>query len=80
MEPEAARYGCACATIERNFLQMAENAYKNIRRIDNTTTDFDRFRQELAQTNLILRESLTIIENFKNICEHKTEQSDSNNS
>ncbi|XP_005113387.1 mucin-12 [Aplysia californica] len=68
---EAKRETCACATIERNFLQMAEGAYKNIRRMDSTVADFDRFRQELAQTNTILRESFAIIENFKSICEHK---------
>ncbi|GFS04158.1 hypothetical protein ElyMa_001168100 [Elysia marginata] len=61
---------CACATIERDFLQVAESAYKRIRRLDNTPGDFDRFRQEMAQTNDMLKEWLLVMGNIRTICCH----------
>ncbi|GFO40589.1 hypothetical protein PoB_006709400 [Plakobranchus ocellatus] len=61
---------CACATIERDFLQVAEYAYKRIRCLDNSPGDFDRFRREMAQTNDMLKEWLIIMGNIRNICGH----------
>jgi hypothetical protein len=44
--------------MERQFLQMAENAYKNIRRHDTSADGFAQFRKELTETNSILKENL----------------------
>ena len=62
---------CTCAVMEQNFLQMAECAYKRIRRLDNSPADFDRFRTELAQTNDILRESMGLMKHIRDICDHR---------
>ena len=62
---------CTCALMEQNFLQMAECAYKRIRRLDDTPVDFERFRTELAQTNDILRESMGLIKHIRDICDHR---------
>ncbi|KAK7100012.1 uncharacterized protein [Littorina saxatilis] len=62
---------CTCATMERNFLQMAEGAYTRIRRMDNSPEDFDRFRTELAQTNEILRESMGLMKHIRDLCDHR---------
>ncbi|XP_076462896.1 uncharacterized protein LOC143295208 [Babylonia areolata] len=62
---------CTCAVMERNFLQMAECAYKRIRRMDATPADFDRFRNELAQTNEILRESMGLMKHIRDLCDHR---------
>ncbi|KAL8589012.1 hypothetical protein ACOMHN_047993 [Nucella lapillus] len=62
---------CTCAVMERDFLKMAECAYKRIRRIDTTPADFDRFRNELAQTNEILRESMGLMKHIRDICDHR---------
>jgi hypothetical protein len=58
--------------MERQFLQMAENAYKNIRRHDTSADGFAQFRKELTETNSILKESLTVLNNMKAFCEHKS--------
>jgi hypothetical protein len=58
--------------MERQFLQMAENAYKNIRRHDTSADGFAQFRKELTETNSILKESLTVLNNMKEFCEHKS--------
>jgi hypothetical protein len=51
---------------------MAENAYKNIRRHDTSADGFAQFRKELTETNSILKESLTVLNNMKAFCEHKS--------
>lgn len=63
---------CSCAIMERNFLQMAENAYKNIRRHDTSADGFAQFRKELTETNKILKDSLTVLNNMKEFCEHRS--------
>lgn len=71
-ELEARPENCSCAIMERQFLQMAENAYKNIRRHDTSADGFAQFRKELTETNSILKESLTVLNNMKAFCEHKS--------
>lgn len=62
---------CTCALMEKEFLKMAEHAYKNIRRQDGSTESFVRFQKELSETNSIINESLSVLKNMKNICEHR---------
>lgn len=71
-EPELRPDNCSCAVMEKQFLNMAENAYKNIRRQDMTSDGFVQFRKELNDTNIILKESLEILQNMKEFCEHRT--------
>ena len=61
---------CSCSEMEKQFLSMAENAYKNIRRQDMSTEGFAQFRKELNDTNEILKESMGILEGIKECCEH----------
>lgn len=62
---------CTCALMEKEFLKMAEHAYKNIRRQDGSTESFVRFQKELSETNAIINESLSVLKNMKSICEHR---------
>ncbi|XP_061170982.1 uncharacterized protein LOC133180485 [Saccostrea echinata] len=62
---------CTCALMEKEFLKMAEHAYKNIRRQDGSSESFVRFQKELSETNTIINESLSVLKNMKNICEHR---------
>lgn len=71
-ELETRPENCSCAVMERQFLQMAENAYKNIRRHDTSADGFAQFRKELTETNQILKDSLTVLNNMKEFCEHKS--------
>ncbi|KAK7475781.1 hypothetical protein BaRGS_00033002, partial [Batillaria attramentaria] len=72
-EPPAAkppRGNCTCAVMEDHFLRMAEAAYKNIRRTDRSPASFEQFKRELTQTNCILKESVDIVNEIKDLCEH----------
>ncbi|XP_025081902.1 uncharacterized protein LOC112556768 isoform X3 [Pomacea canaliculata] len=71
MGDERDRAYCTCAVMEGNFLQMAECAYKRIRRLDSSPVDFERFRTELAQTNEILRESMGLMKRIREMCDHR---------
>ncbi|CAL1529963.1 unnamed protein product [Lymnaea stagnalis] len=71
---------CHCAIIEKCVLQMAENAYKRIKKLDATPEDFERFRKELATTNDLLRQSLVNISSIRNICHHRSRSSSSSSS
>ncbi|XP_048750618.1 uncharacterized protein LOC125662443 isoform X2 [Ostrea edulis] len=70
-QPEVLPDSCTCALMEREFLKMAEHAYKNIRRQDGSPESFVRFQKELSETNAIINESLSVLKNMKNICEHR---------
>jgi hypothetical protein len=70
-QPEVLPDNCTCALMEREFLKMAEHAYKNIRRQDGSPESFVRFQKELSETNTIINESLSVLKNMKNICEHR---------
>ncbi|ESO87887.1 hypothetical protein LOTGIDRAFT_234876 [Lottia gigantea] len=52
---------CTCSLMEEHFLQMAETAYKNIRRKDTSPASFEQFKRELTHTNDILKESVDIL-------------------
>lgn len=70
-EPEVRPENCTCAVMEKQFLQMAENAYKNIRRKDSSAEGFEQFRKELVATNEVLKDSLNVLKNMKEMCEHR---------
>ncbi|XP_060075208.1 uncharacterized protein LOC132554893 [Ylistrum balloti] len=70
-EPEVRPDNCSCAVMEKQFLNMAENAYKNIRRQDTSAEGFAQFRKELGDTNDILKESLQVLQHMKEFCEHR---------
>ena len=70
-EPEIKPSDCTCAVMERNFLEMAECAYKSVRRKDCTPEGFEQFKRELTQTNDVLKEAMDILKNIKDFCEHK---------
>ncbi|XP_076441342.1 uncharacterized protein LOC143280538 [Babylonia areolata] len=62
---------CACAVMERNLLQMAESAYRCVRRHDSSLADFQLFRHQLASTNHALREALDLLSHFRQLCGHR---------
>ncbi|KAK3600366.1 hypothetical protein CHS0354_015509 [Potamilus streckersoni] len=62
---------CTCTVMERHFLQMAESAYRSLRRMDCSPGGFQQFKTELIQTNAVILDSLEVLRNIKNYCEHK---------
>jgi len=61
---------CTCAIMEKQFLEMAESAYRAVRRIDASPRGFEQFRRELIQTNEVMKESLDVLKNIRSFCEH----------
>lgn len=61
---------CTCQQVEEQMLQMAKNAYKNIRRRDDTPASFEQFKKELGQTNTIIKDSMEIMHTLKILCRH----------
>jgi len=62
---------CTCAIMEKQFLEMAESAYRSVRRIDASPRGFEQFRRELIQTNEVMKDSLDVLKNIRSFCEHK---------
>ncbi|XP_046578515.1 uncharacterized protein LOC124286220 [Haliotis rubra] len=71
LSPRTKKQKCTCSMMEMNFLQMAEAAYKNIRRQDTTPASFEQFSRELVQTNSVLKESVSILSTIREMCEHR---------
>ncbi|KAL3885435.1 hypothetical protein ACJMK2_025492 [Sinanodonta woodiana] len=61
---------CTCAIMEHHFLQMAESAYRSLRRIDCSPGGFQQFKSELLQTNAVIQDSLQVLQNIKSFCDH----------
>lgn len=62
---------CTCAIMERQFLEMAESAYRSVRRIDGSPRGFEQFRRELIQTNEVMKDSMDVLKSIRSFCEHK---------
>ena len=61
---------CACSEMEKHFMEMATSAYKSIRRYDGTISSFEQFREELAQTNKVIKDSMELLQNVRRLCAH----------
>ena len=61
---------CACAEMEKHFMEMAMSAYKSIRRYDGSVNGFERFKQELTQTNQVIKDSMELLQNVRRLCIH----------
>ncbi|KAK3600362.1 hypothetical protein CHS0354_015505 [Potamilus streckersoni] len=61
---------CTCAIMEHHFLQMAESAYRSLRRMDCSPRGFQQFKTELLQTNAVIQDSLQVLQNIKSFCDH----------
>lgn len=61
---------CACAEMEKHFMEMAMSAYKSIRRYDGSMNSFERFKQELTQTNQVIKDSMELLQNVRRLCIH----------
>lgn len=62
---------CTCAIMEKQFLEMAESAYRSVRRYDASPRGFEQFRLELIQTNEAMKDSMEVLKNIRSFCEHK---------
>lgn len=68
-DPEVTKPGnCTCVIMEKQFLEMAESAYRSVRRIDASPRGFEQFRRELIQTNEVMKDSMDVLKNIKNFC------------
>lgn len=61
---------CACAEMEKHFMEMAMSAYKSIRRYDGSVNGFERFKEELTQTNKVIKDSMELLHNVRRLCVH----------
>ena len=61
---------CACTEMEKHFMEMATSAYKSIRRYDGTMNSFEQFKEELTQTNQVIKDSMELLQNVRRLCVH----------
>ena len=61
---------CACTEMEKHFMEMATSAYKSIRRYDGTMHSFEQFKEELTQTNEVIKDSMELLQNVRRLCVH----------
>ena len=61
---------CACTEMEKHFMEMATSAYKSIRRYDGTINSFEQFKEELTQTNQVIKDSMELLQNVRRLCVH----------
>ncbi|XP_050397726.1 kinesin-related protein 4 isoform X2 [Patella vulgata] len=61
---------CSCQEVEEQILLLSKNAYKTIRRRDQSAAAFEQFRKELAQTNAVIKDSMEIMNTLKILCRH----------
>ena len=61
---------CVCAEMEKHFMEMATGAYKSVRRYDGTMNSFEQFKQELTQTNKVIKDSMELLQNVRRLCVH----------
>ncbi|ESO89707.1 hypothetical protein LOTGIDRAFT_234111 [Lottia gigantea] len=61
---------CTCQEVEEQILMMSKNAYKNIRRRDQSASAFEQFRKELESTNTVIKDSMEIMNTLKILCRH----------
>ena len=61
---------CACSEMEKHFMEMATSAYKSVRRYDGTIDSFKQFREELTQTNIVIKDSMELLQNVRSLCPH----------
>ena len=61
---------CVCAEMEKHFMEMAAGAYKSVRRYDWTMNSFEQFKQELTQTNQVIKDSMELLQNVRWLCVH----------
>ena len=51
-------------------MEMASSAYKSIRRYDGTIHSFEQFKEELTQTNQVIKDSMELLQNVRRLCVH----------
>ena len=61
---------CACTKMEKHFMEMTSSAYKSIRRYDGTINSFEQFKEELTQTNKVIKDSMELLQNVRRLCVH----------
>ena len=64
------RTNCACTEMEKHFMEMASSAYKSIPRYDGTMNSFAQFKEELTQTNEVIKDSMELLQNVRRLCVH----------
>ena len=62
---------CTCTKIENEILQMARDAYKNLRCQGNTNKSFQQFEKELHETNYKIFDTIKVLGSIKSICKHE---------
>lgn len=63
---------CSCSKLESLLPKMAELAYRRIRPLESPNIDSERFVQDLANVNNIVRETILLLKTMKMMCDHKT--------
>ncbi|KAI8789129.1 caspase-2 [Biomphalaria glabrata] len=61
---------CSCLEVEELMLQMAKNAYANIKRKDPSPAAYEQFKKELEGTNKLILEATEVTNAIKMLCKH----------
>ncbi|XP_046334841.2 uncharacterized protein LOC124117145 isoform X1 [Haliotis rufescens] len=65
---------CSLEDVKQQIVLMAENAYANIRRSDDSGEAFVQFSQEMAQTTESINESLKVYKMIKDFCQRSDDE------
>ncbi|XP_046578519.1 uncharacterized protein LOC124286221 isoform X2 [Haliotis rubra] len=65
---------CSLEDVKQQIMLMAENAYANIRRSDDSSEAFVQFSQEMAQTTESINESLKVYKMIKDFCQRSDDE------
>ncbi|XP_067653548.1 uncharacterized protein [Haliotis asinina] len=65
---------CSLEDVKQQIMLMAENAYANIRRSDDSSEAFVQFSKEMAQTTESINESLKVYKMIKEFCQRSDDE------
>ncbi|XP_041355104.1 uncharacterized protein LOC121372701 [Gigantopelta aegis] len=78
-EPQDAHV-CTLEDVQNQIVLMAESAFGNIRRKDDTQESFDQFCSEMAQTTTSINNSLELVHALRTFCEQSPVNEDEDSS
>ncbi|XP_033725972.1 uncharacterized protein LOC117315731 [Pecten maximus] len=68
---DEASQNCKCANVEKEILEMAHDAFRKIRRKDDSSEAFEQFGKEVQETRARISQAFDILNGVKAICKHE---------
>ncbi|XP_069103305.1 uncharacterized protein [Argopecten irradians] len=68
---DEATQNCKCANVEKEILEMAHDAFRKIRRKDDSNEALEQFGKEVQETKIRISQAFEILDGVKAICKHE---------